>query len=484
MLLDPAELRPRPAHRDGARRDPGRRARRPAQRRADAVGARDRDAGVPHGGRRDARADDAARLRPRRRARAGPARRLGRARTRSASSSASASRRRTATTRSIDQLQYVARRELIFGMHIHVAVDDPDKAIQIVNGLLPHLAPLLALSASSPFWRGEPTGLAVEPPDRLLGLPPLGAAAALPRLRGLRDGRRTARAHRAASPTTRTSGGTSARTRSGGRSRSASATPSRGVEDAVAIAAYCQALVKQLCERYDAGEEIPIYHRILTSENKWLAARYGLEAPVMDLATGQPDPHPDRASSSGARCASSSRTRASSARSASSRGSRRSSAAATGRAPAAHLQREPRHRRGRARDRGSRPSRRTRARPPADGLRPDRERPCVDPGEHGAAPPREPQHAVRGRRPSRPPLRARAGSTQAGIARDLARLAVVARRGRALGVERAAALRLDGERDPRIRFGCCGSTSPGALPDRGRYGRASWLSQRTSDSTP
>ncbi len=60
----------------------------------------------------------------------------------------------------IDQLQYVARRELIFGMHIHVAVDDPDKAIQVVNGLLPHLGPLLALSASSPFWRGEPTGLA------------------------------------------------------------------------------------------------------------------------------------------------------------------------------------------------------------------------------------------------------------------------------------------------------------------------------------
>ena len=59
----------------------------------------------------------------------------------------------------VDQLQYVARRELIFGMHIHVAIDDPEKAIKVMNGLLPHLAPLLALSASSPFWRGEPTGL-------------------------------------------------------------------------------------------------------------------------------------------------------------------------------------------------------------------------------------------------------------------------------------------------------------------------------------
>jgi carboxylate-amine ligase len=45
--------------------------------------------------------------------------------------------------------------------------------------------------------------------------------------------------------------------------------------------------VKHLSERHDAGEEIPSYHRILTSENKWLAARYGLEAPVMDLATGR-----------------------------------------------------------------------------------------------------------------------------------------------------------------------------------------------------
>jgi carboxylate-amine ligase len=59
------------------------------------------------------------------------------------------------------------------------------------------------------------------------------------------------------------------------------------VEDAVALTAYCQALVKQFSEQHDRGEKVPSYHRILTSENKWLAARYGLEAPVMDLATGR-----------------------------------------------------------------------------------------------------------------------------------------------------------------------------------------------------
>jgi carboxylate-amine ligase len=59
------------------------------------------------------------------------------------------------------------------------------------------------------------------------------------------------------------------------------------LEDVIAITAYCQALVKHYAELVDRGEEIPSFHRILTTENKWLAARYGIEAPVMDLATGR-----------------------------------------------------------------------------------------------------------------------------------------------------------------------------------------------------
>src|SRR5207244_4148950 len=59
------------------------------------------------------------------------------------------------------------------------------------------------------------------------------------------------------------------------------------MEDVVALTAYCQALVKHYAEQYERGETVPSYHRILTTENKWLAARYGLEAPLMDLATGR-----------------------------------------------------------------------------------------------------------------------------------------------------------------------------------------------------
>jgi carboxylate-amine ligase len=59
------------------------------------------------------------------------------------------------------------------------------------------------------------------------------------------------------------------------------------LEDVIALTAYCQALVKHYSEQFDAGKEIESYHRILTAENKWLAARYGLAAPVMDLVTGR-----------------------------------------------------------------------------------------------------------------------------------------------------------------------------------------------------
>jgi carboxylate-amine ligase len=186
----------------------------------------------------------------------------------------------------VDQMQYVARRELIFGLHVHVAVDGPEKAIQVVNGLLVELPLLLALSANSPFWRGEPTGLSSTRQMVFAAFPRSGPP---PRFHDYADYAEVVgqlektgciadyshiwwdiRPHprlgtveiRICDAVTR-------------------------VEHAVALAAYCQALVKLYCERFDRGEEIRSYHRILTSENKWLAARYGLEAPLMDLETGR-----------------------------------------------------------------------------------------------------------------------------------------------------------------------------------------------------
>jgi len=185
----------------------------------------------------------------------------------------------------IDQLQYVARRELIFGMHVHVAVDDAEKAIQVVNGLLPHLAPLLALSASSPFWRGEATGLASSRQMVFSAFPRSGPP---PRFRDYADyASVVGQLERTGCIADYTHIWWDIRLHPRlGTIEIRICDAVTDVEDAVAIAAYCQALVKQLCEEHENGREIPSYHRILTSENKWLAARYGLEAPIMDLATG------------------------------------------------------------------------------------------------------------------------------------------------------------------------------------------------------
>jgi carboxylate-amine ligase len=186
----------------------------------------------------------------------------------------------------VDQLQYIARRELIFGMHVHVAVDDPEKAIRVVNGLLPQLAPLLALSASSPFWRGEPTGLMSSRQMVFASFPRSGPP---PRFRDYADyAEVVGQLERTGCIADYTHIWWDIRLHPRlGTIEIRICDAVTRVEDAVSIAAYCQALVKQLSERYDAGEEITSYHRILTTENKWLAARYGLEAPVMDLATGR-----------------------------------------------------------------------------------------------------------------------------------------------------------------------------------------------------
>src|SRR5215203_4591498 len=60
----------------------------------------------------------------------------------------------------IAALRFIARQEIIFGLHVHVGIDDPEKAIHVANGMRVHVPILLALSANSPFWRADPTGLA------------------------------------------------------------------------------------------------------------------------------------------------------------------------------------------------------------------------------------------------------------------------------------------------------------------------------------
>ena len=57
-------------------------------------------------------------------------------------------------------MRELARREPTFGLHVHVAVPDPEAALRALNGIRGHLPLLLALSGNSPFWQGRDSGLA------------------------------------------------------------------------------------------------------------------------------------------------------------------------------------------------------------------------------------------------------------------------------------------------------------------------------------
>jgi glutamate---cysteine ligase / carboxylate-amine ligase len=186
----------------------------------------------------------------------------------------------------VDQLQYVARRELIFGLHVHVAVDDPEKAIHVTSALLLHLAELLALSASSPFWRGEATGLASSRQMVFAAFPRSGPP---PRFRDYADYAEVVgqlEKTGCIADYTHIWWDIRLHPRFGTIEVRVMDAVTR-VEDTAALAAYVQGLVKHYSDAYEAGRELPSYHRILTTENKWLGARYGLEAPVMDLVTGR-----------------------------------------------------------------------------------------------------------------------------------------------------------------------------------------------------
>ena len=77
-------------------------------------------------------------------------------------------RRSTRTSRSSTQPRYqelaaelgwIAQRELIFGTHVHVGIDDAEKAIYVADGMRGYLPLLLGMSSNSPLWRGKTTGM-------------------------------------------------------------------------------------------------------------------------------------------------------------------------------------------------------------------------------------------------------------------------------------------------------------------------------------
>jgi glutamate---cysteine ligase / carboxylate-amine ligase len=182
----------------------------------------------------------------------------------------------------ISALRFVARQELIFGMHVHVGIDDPDKAIHVANGMRVHMPILLGLSANSPFWRADVTGLASTRTPIFRAFPRVGIP---PTYADWDDYAR------------RIEFMTTARVIEDytylwhdvrphpnfGTVEVRVMDSQTHIEHALGLAALVQALVRELAEHFDSGDELSSYPFEMLDENKWLAARHGLDGELVDL---------------------------------------------------------------------------------------------------------------------------------------------------------------------------------------------------------
>jgi carboxylate-amine ligase len=162
-------------------------------------------------------------------------------------------------------------------LHVHVGVDDADKATWIANELRWFLAPLLALSANSPYWNGFDTGLASARAKIFEALPNTGVPTRFEDFESYR--RFEQRMVQRDSINDRGELWYDVRPHTGHgtvevRTPDAQADPDR----VLAIVEYVHALVTDLAERYDDGESRPSLRREFLDENKWRAMRYGHDA--------------------------------------------------------------------------------------------------------------------------------------------------------------------------------------------------------------
>src|SRR5207302_6811794 len=181
----------------------------------------------------------------------------------------------------ISALGFVARQELVFGVHVHVGMADPEEAIYVANALRPYIPLLIALSANSPLWRGSPTGLASSRVPIFRAFPRVGLP---PRFDGWHDFERrveTLTASGAIEDYTFLWYDVRPHPRLGTIKIRAMDSQTR-VEHTVALCALIVSLVKLLTEQAREGAPVADPPWELLDENRWLAARHGLDAELID----------------------------------------------------------------------------------------------------------------------------------------------------------------------------------------------------------
>ena len=189
----------------------------------------------------------------------------------------------------VNRCQWPARRLMIFGLHVHVGIESGEKAIAIFNSLSTYIPHLLALSASSPFFEGEATGLASCRVKIFESLPTAGLPYRLlnwaefqrlmitlvnaKAIESVREIWWDVRPHPQF-------GTVEVRICDGFAT----------LDEIIAMTAMIQALVVWLGEQYDEGIYLPLQRNWIVRENKWRAARWALDAEVIIDEEGRLEP--------------------------------------------------------------------------------------------------------------------------------------------------------------------------------------------------
>jgi carboxylate-amine ligase len=183
-------------------------------------------------------------------------------------------------------MQSLARRLLICGMHVHVGIEDDELRVKLMNQFTQFLPLLLALSTSSPFWQGEDTGLKSYRLTVFDNFPRSG----LPeRFENFSDYERHIDILRRAGviedatfiwwdlrisaryPTLETR----------------IADICTRLDDAAGIAALTQSILHYLYRMHCDRKAMPVYSRFLVDQNRWRAMRYGYDRGLVDFATAE-----------------------------------------------------------------------------------------------------------------------------------------------------------------------------------------------------
>ena len=189
----------------------------------------------------------------------------------------------------VEDLQQVARENLIFGLHVHIGVEDQEEAIQLFNSVRYFLPHILALSTNSPFWLGAATGLksyrckVFEKFPRTNIPDPFGSwnefdsyVKLLIKTNCIDNAKKIwwdVRPH-PFFPTLEFR---------------ICDVPMR-VEESIALAALMQATLAKLYKLHRMNQDFRLYSRALLMENKWRAARYGIEGSLIDFGKEQEVP--------------------------------------------------------------------------------------------------------------------------------------------------------------------------------------------------